>query len=49
VRGKLQCNRLSDAAAPAGHQGNFAVESEIGTGLRLTQSETPLFHGMKSF
>ena len=49
VGGKLQGNRLSDAAAPAGHQGNFAVESEIGIALRLTQSETPLFHGMKSF
>ena len=33
----------------AGHQGNFAVESEIGIVWRLTQSETPLFHGMKSF
>jgi hypothetical protein len=38
-----------DATSSSGHYGNLAIEAETpGTSVRIVQSETPLFQGMKS-
>jgi len=41
-------DRLTNATGSAGDNGGFAVQSECARFLRMCQSETPLFQGMKS-
>ena len=45
---ETQGDRLPNAAAAAGHDGDFTVESKILAAARAVQSEIPLYHGIKS-
>ncbi len=49
VRRESEGDGSPDPASSSGHHGNLAVEAETpGTSVRIVQSETPLFQGMKS-